>query len=132
MTKASIALSELAEKGADVDFVCEMLQFAAQRLMEIDVEALCGAPYGDRSGPRQNARNGYRKRLRETRSGAVDLRIPKTRKGSYFAQETADAAHAQWRIVADQLREKFPKLSVMDGRRRKRRAGLHGLSQGAP
>ena len=30
-----------------------------------------------------------------------------------FAQETADAAHAQWRIVADQLREKFPKLSSM-------------------
>jgi len=29
------------------------------------------------------------------------------------AQETADAAHAQWRIVADQLREKFPKLSAM-------------------
>lgn len=30
-----------------------------------------------------------------------------------YAQETADAAHAQWRIVADQLREKFPKLSAM-------------------
>lgn len=30
-----------------------------------------------------------------------------------FAQESADATHAQWRIVADQLREKFPKLSVM-------------------
>ena len=33
-----------------------------------------------------------------------------------FAQETAEAAHAQWRIVADQLREKFPKLAaMMDG-----------------
>src|SRR6185312_10017634 len=30
-----------------------------------------------------------------------------------FAQETAEAAHAQWRIVSDQLREKFPKLSAM-------------------
>ena len=30
-----------------------------------------------------------------------------------FAQETAEAAHAQWRIVADQLREKLPKLSAM-------------------
>jgi putative transposase len=30
-----------------------------------------------------------------------------------FAQETAEAAHEQWRTVADQLREKFPKLSVM-------------------
>jgi putative transposase len=30
-----------------------------------------------------------------------------------FAQETAEAASAQWRIVADQLREKFPKLAAM-------------------
>ena len=43
MTKASIALTDLAEKGADVDLVRDMLQLAAQKLMEIDVEALCGA-----------------------------------------------------------------------------------------
>jgi putative transposase len=30
-----------------------------------------------------------------------------------FAHETAEAAHQQWRTVADQLREKFPKLSAM-------------------
>ena len=30
-----------------------------------------------------------------------------------FAQETADAAHGQWRIVADQLRPKLPKLAAM-------------------
>ena len=30
-----------------------------------------------------------------------------------FAQETAEAASAQWRVVADQLRERFPKLSTM-------------------
>jgi len=30
-----------------------------------------------------------------------------------FAQETAEAAHGQWRVVADQLREKFPKLALM-------------------
>jgi putative transposase len=30
-----------------------------------------------------------------------------------FAQETPDAARAQWRLVADQLREKFAKLATM-------------------
>ena len=30
-----------------------------------------------------------------------------------FAQETAQAAHAQWRIVTDQLRERFPRLAEM-------------------
>jgi putative transposase len=30
-----------------------------------------------------------------------------------FAQETAEAAHAQWRIVTDQLQAKFPKLATM-------------------
>jgi putative transposase len=30
-----------------------------------------------------------------------------------FAQESAQAAHAQWRIVTDQLRERFPRLAQM-------------------
>ena len=35
-----------------------------------------------------------------------------------FAQDTAEAAHAQWRHVADALRERFPKpAELMDGAR---------------
>lgn len=30
-----------------------------------------------------------------------------------FAQETTDVAHAQWRTVANQLRERLPKLAAM-------------------
>ncbi len=30
-----------------------------------------------------------------------------------FAQESAEAGHAQWRVVVDQLRTKFPKLAPM-------------------
>lgn len=84
MTNATIALSELAEKGADADFIRQTLQHALQRLMEMDVEALCQAAYGERSEDRINSRNGYRERAYETRAGKVDLKIPKLRSGSYF------------------------------------------------
>jgi len=84
MTKPSMALAELIEKGGDVDFVREMLQFIAQRFMDEDVEGICGAPYGERLPARANSRNGFRDRRWETRSGTIGLRIPKLRKGSYF------------------------------------------------
>jgi putative transposase len=42
------------------------------------------ASYGERSPERQNSRNGYRERLWETRAGAVNVKIPKLRAGSYF------------------------------------------------
>ncbi len=64
----------------------QMVQFMAQRLMEIDVEALCGAGYDGKSPLRANSRNGYRDRVWETRAGRVDLKIPKLRKGSYFPE----------------------------------------------
>jgi putative transposase len=83
-TKTTIALADLVEKGADSDLLRDMIQYVAQRLMEFDTEGLCAAAYGERSPERANSRNGYRERLWETRAGAVDLKIPKLRKGSYF------------------------------------------------
>lgn len=84
MTNATIALTELAAKGADADFIKQTLQFALQRLMEMDVEALCKAAYGERSDERTNSRNGYRERVLETRAVTVGLKIPKLRSGTYF------------------------------------------------
>jgi putative transposase len=84
MTKPSISLTELTEKGSDVDLLRQMIQYVAQRLMDLDVESLCGAAYGERSRERINSRNGYRERTWDTRSGTLDLRIPKLRQGSYF------------------------------------------------
>ncbi|WP_188261095.1 IS256 family transposase [Azospirillum tabaci] len=80
MTENRIALQELIGKSADADFLREMVGFAAQRLMELEVESLCGAGYGECSEDRQNKRNGYRERTWETRAGAIDLRIPKPRR----------------------------------------------------
>ena len=84
MTEDKIALRSLLEKSADADFLREMIDFAAHRLMELDVEGLTGAPYGEKSPDRLVQRNGYRDRPWETRAGTVELRIPKLRKGSYF------------------------------------------------
>jgi putative transposase len=84
MTDDRIALRELLEKGSDASFLREMIGFAAERLMELEAEGLCGAPHGERSPERTNQRNGYRERDWQTRAGTVELRIPKLRKGSYF------------------------------------------------
>ena len=54
MTNLTIALSELAEKGADIDVLRQMVQFMAQRLMELDVEGRCGAGYDEKSPERLN------------------------------------------------------------------------------
>ena len=61
-----------------------MIGFAAARLMELEVQGLTGAAYGERAPDRLAQRNGYRERDWATRAGTVELRIPKLRKGSYF------------------------------------------------
>ena len=84
MTDDRMALVELIEQGADSDLVREMLAFAAERMMDMEIEARTGAPSGTRSPARLTHRNGYRERGWDTRAERIDLAIPKLRKGSYF------------------------------------------------
>jgi transposase-like protein len=84
MTTDMMNLQALLEKSSDTDLLRDMIAFAAQRLMNLEVEGLTGAGHGERSAARLNQRNGYRDRDWETRAGTVELRIPKLRKGSYF------------------------------------------------
>src|SRR5580698_6899598 len=83
-TNDTMDLQALLEKTTDLDFLRQMIGFTAQRLMDLEVESVTGAPLGSRSTDRLTHRNGYRDRSWETRAGTVELRIPKLRKGSYF------------------------------------------------
>ena len=84
MTDAMMNLRTFVEKTPDADLLREMIGFAAEKLMEIEVGAATGAGYGEKSSLRMAQRNGYRDRDWETRAGTVELRIPRLSRGSCF------------------------------------------------
>src|SRR3954463_12202483 len=84
MTEERLPLAELLAKAGDGDFLRAVAEAVVQLLMETDVEGLIGAGRHERSGERTTYRNGYRDRTLDTRLGALPLRIPKLRQGSYF------------------------------------------------
>src|SRR5882757_7759222 len=128
MTDDKIALRELLEKGSDATFLREMIGFAAQRLMELESEALCGAGHGERSAERRNQRNGYRDRDWETRAGTVELRIPKLRRGSFpvFLEPRRLAEKALSAVVQEAYVQGISTRSVDD---LVRAMGMEGISK---
>jgi transposase-like protein len=84
MTDEKMTLFELIQKADSTDFLKELAETTLQRLMEFQVDDLCGASRHERCGERSNYRNGHRARMLETRLGTLDLKIPKLRTGSYF------------------------------------------------
>jgi putative transposase len=83
---ASIDAIEWLRKQVEAapDGLRTMLTEMVNVLMGAEVDAVCGAGYGERSADRANSRNGYRVRPWDTRVGSIDLQIPKLRQGSYF------------------------------------------------
>ena len=100
MTDERMALLELVEQQADGDLVREMLAFAADRIMEAEVETRTGAAKGTRSPLREVQRNGYRMRDWDTRAGRIPLEIPKLRKGSYLPSFLEPRRTAEKALVA--------------------------------
>jgi putative transposase len=100
MTDERMALIELIEKQADSDLVREMLAFAADRIMELEVELRTGAAKGARSPLREVQRNGYRERDWDTRAVRIALEIPKLGKGSYLPSFLEPRRTAEKALVA--------------------------------
>lgn len=114
MTTDMMNFRDLVEKAPDADLLREMIGFAAERLMELEVGAVTGAAYGEKDPARLAQRNGYRDRDWETRAGTVELRIPKLRKGSYFP-DGVDASLPDgiamcqaWGVVAQENGRRHP------------------------
>jgi putative transposase len=87
------------------DLLRAMVKEMAEALMSAESDALCGAPYGERSPERINRRNGYRERDWDTRVGSIELAVPKLREGSYFPdwllQPRRRAEQAFVSVIAD-------------------------------
>ncbi|MDP1877890.1 MAG: IS256 family transposase [Actinomycetota bacterium] len=71
---------------ASPDLLRELLTLFINTLMSAEADAVCGAAYGTQSPDRTNRRNGYRAREFDTRTGTLDLAVPKLRAGSYFPE----------------------------------------------
>jgi len=79
-----------------------MVKGMAEALMDAEVDALCGAAHGERHPERTNRRNGYRERAWDTRTGTIELAVPKLRAGSYFPFAhiaSVDSALDHWRCL---------------------------------
>lgn len=90
---------------AQPDLLRELVECTVNALLSAEADALCGAPYGQRSEQRSNRRNGYRERRWDTRAGSIELQIPKLREGSYVPDWLLDrrrrAEKALISVVAD-------------------------------
>jgi putative transposase len=87
MTDQRIALLSRLEQAAgssEPDVVREALRWAIEELMEADVTERLGAEPHERTPDRLGQRNGHRLRLFDSRVGALELAIPRTRTGSYY------------------------------------------------
>lgn len=82
MANKSLASVGATEDGRDL--LRDMLVLMAEQVMSSEVGQICMARLGERCETRANSRNGYRERTWDTRAGAIELKVPRLREGSYL------------------------------------------------
>jgi transposase-like protein len=79
-------LLDQALSDASPDLMRHLLTTVINALLSAEADAVCGAEYGQASPDRVTQRNGYRHRELDTRTGTIDVAIPKLREGTYFPE----------------------------------------------
>lgn len=72
--------------GEGTDLVRELAQWALQQLIDVEAAARIGADPWERTEGRVTYRNGTRPKVLSTKTGDLQLSIPKLRKGSFFPE----------------------------------------------
>src|SRR3954470_23638324 len=101
--KGGMTAVELVDKlmGSEhADVVRESVAWLVAEVMEAEVSGQIGADLGEVSPDRVTQRNGHRERAWATRSGKLELRIPKLRQGSYFPSFLEPRRRAEQALVA--------------------------------
>ena len=112
MTEPRMALLTRLEQAADStepDILREALRWAIEELMEADVTERLGAGPHERTPERSGYRNGYRLRPFDSRLGALELAIPRTRTGSYFPDWLAEPRRRAERALVAVIQEAYVK-----------------------
>jgi len=85
---------------ADIDFLRETLEVVLRAVMDADVSQQIGAGLHEHTPGRATYRNGYRPRRWDTRTGTIDLRIPKLREGTYLPAFLEPRRRAEQALLA--------------------------------
>ena len=113
--------------SASPDLLREMIKGFAQRMMDAEVEEICGAAYGEVSPDRVNSRNGCRPREWDTRAGTIELAIPKLRQGSYYPEWLLERRRRAERALATVVATSY--LLGVSTRRVEKLAGSLGVTK---
>ena len=87
MTLSESAINEIlsvVNSGGGVDVVRQLAELGMQELIEAEATEAIGAAPWERAEGRVAHRNGHRDRVLSTRTGDLNLKIPKLDRGSFF------------------------------------------------